>query len=438
MSDNSNWTRWVLQTARNWKDLKFVIQETGIAHIDHEHKRMTDYMIELNKILFKLEKRFSPELYDTQKRMMQSFYQYTATHCHNEEKFIKAYNIPGIELQEREHKRLLSVMKDIIFQFETGRVVSAFRQRIKLLELVVTHINSVDNRVFDFKNISGNILEVVTWDEINTFIRLIHVPEIDKQHKILTEMIINLLQTLSIESDSDLIQLSKEEELKGVIEFSKIHFKTETDIITAFHIEDLSVQMNQHDQFIEFLEEELDKLISGKPIDLSDTRERLLLWWIKHINIFDYRTFRKNDWTKSILVNATKPADVSWLIARTGIEEVDRDHFHFLDILFENVEIFERVDELTDTQRIEGLNNLFRYAKDHFEREELIMKKKDVLDREQHIIEHRSILASLQHFSSLNNDGKIELSKAFKRKILSLWILHINDTDTATFGVSYE
>lgn len=438
MDRDKNWTRWVLQTANNWKDMKFIIQETGIAHIDHEHKRMTDYMIELNKLLFELEKSFTPELYDSQKKMMKSFYEYTAKHCANEEKFIQTYNIPGIENQQKEHRKLLTLMKEIIFQFDTGRVTSAFRLRIKLLILVVDHINNVDNKVFGFKNISNNILEVVTWDEINTFIRLIHVPIIDYQHKILTEMIINLLQTLSIDSDSELIQTSKEEELKGVINFSIEHFETETSIIEKYNIESISVQNKQHHLFVEFLNKTLESFKAGKDFDLQDLKERLLLWWIKHINIFDYRTFRRNDWIKPILINSTKPDDVTWLIAKMGIEQVDTDHLKFIDILFDNVEIFEHSSEVSVSAREEGLNKLYVYAKNHFEREEIIMEQKDVLDREQHMMEHRSILKTLERFAELNLTGKVDLSKAFKRKILNLWINHINDTDTATFGVSYD
>ncbi len=438
MEADKNWTRWVLQTAKTWEDMKFVIHETGIAHIDHEHKRMTDYMVEINKLLFELEKSFCVEVFDTQRRMMTSFYQYTATHCKNEEIFIKKYNIDGLELQQKEHKKLLSLMNEIIFQFETGRVTSAFRHRIKLLSLVVNHINTIDNKVFKYSNISQKIILADNWDDINTFIRLIHVPLIDKQHKKLTEMIIMLIKKLNETTKSRIITIEEIKFLEDVIAYSELHFRTEEAIIKKYNIPGKDIQEEQHTIFIQFLNEKLNDLKNKNIEGIEDMKERLLLWWIQHINIFDYKTFRQNDWLKKVLIESRKVEDVSWLIPRMGIESVDSDHKHFIDILFENVDIFDHSNSSNKEKRIQALNELYIYAKNHFEREETIMQTKNVLDREQHKFEHISILNSLKQFNKLNLNGKVDLSSAFKRKILKLWISHINDTDTATFGVHYD
>lgn len=435
MEPDKNWIKWVLQTAQTWEDMRYVIKETGVAHIDHEHKRMTDYMVEINRLLFELEDNFCVELLEMQRKMMYSFYNYTAKHCSGEEKFIKKYNIPGLELQQREHKKLLSLMKDIIYKFETGRVTSAFRHRRKLLNLVVNHINKVDNKVFNFENISKHIIQISNWSEINTFIRNIHVPLIDKQHKVLTEMIMKLISLINNEKNSVNEIISY---LEKLTDYSIHHFKTEISIIQSFHIPEIDIQKKQHTLFINFLNQKRDELKSSSVESLSELKERLLLWWIKHINIFDYQTFRKTDWLKPVLIKAESPDDVNWLIAKMGIKEVDKDHTHFLDILFKNLDIFEHTDKVPKSRRIAGLAELHDYAVEHFQREEKIMSEKNVLDREQHILEHKSILKSLNRFVILNNSDKVDLSSAFKRKILSLWITHINDTDTGTFGVSYE
>lgn len=438
MIGGKSWTRWILQTANTWEDMKFVIKETGIAMIDHEHKRMMDYIVEINKLLFQLEKNFNVEVFEQQRKMMNSFFRYTAQHCTNEEKFIRKYDIPGFDLQRREHRKLLSVMKEIIYQFETGRVTSAFRHRIKLLQLVVSHINNVDNSVFKFSNITGNIMHMVSWSDIHSFIRLLHIPVLDKQHKVLTEMIISFIQLLEAFGTVPGAESEILDTFESIVDFSKIHFETELDIIEKYEIPGGDIQNEQHDNFVEFLESSYILIKNNPVMALEQMKKRLLLWWIQHINIFDYRTFRKSDWMTAVLLKAEKPDDVSWLIARTGVKEVDHDHFHFLDILFKNLRLFEQGRSLTRQWRVEGLNELLAYAKEHFEREEGIMIKKDVLDREQHILEHKSIIKSLERFSQLNESDRVDLSSAFKRKILAIWISHINDTDTGTFGVSYD
>lgn len=432
------WTRWVLQSARNWEEMKFVIKETGIAHIDHEHKRMTDFMVEINKLLIKLENNFCLDILEEQRRILNSFYSYTKKHCDGEEEFIKKYNIPGLELQQREHKKLLSIMKEIIFNFNTGRVSSAFRHRVRLLEIVVNHINKVDNKVFNFKNISEKLLQIINWDDINTFIRLIHVPLLDRQHKDLTELIIDLSKLIEKSNSRSYNSEKLKEKLIVVRDFTEIHFNSELDLIQRYNIQDPSIQNEQHEIFINLIIDNIKQINNGETVNLKKLKENLLIWWIQHINIFDYRTFRKSNWIKPILMESKKPEDVSWLIAKVGIQEVDDDHRHFLDILFENLDIFDTNKKVSPEKREEGINNLFLYAKQHFDREEKIMETLGVLDREQHIIEHNSIIESLTSLAKLNSNKKIELSSIFKHRILSIWISHINDTDTGTFGVSYD
>lgn len=431
------WEKWLLQTADHWQDLNSVVKEVGIAKIDHEHKRMIDYMIEINKLLLKLEDNFTLEDYHEQERLIRSFYNYIQYHCSSEESFITKYNIPGLGTQEREHKKLLKIVEQIIYQFETGRVISAFGHRTELLEEIIKHVNNVDYKIFNIDNISNHIINAHNWKDINEFIRFVHIPIIDQQHRILTEMIIRELTYLKRYRDNKEKELRKDT-LYEVLEFAKLHFKTEEGIIKNHIKKEYNKQHKEHNEFIEFIEKSNEGIISGDISAIENVERELLLWWVKHININDYNTFRKNLWIEPILEKAQKKEEVMWLFTKLGIEQVDNDHIHFINILFKNLKVFNDAESSTTEEKNRAIIELYNYAKDHFSREEGIMLERNVMDKDQHFLEHRYILEQLKDFIKLNKSNQVEFSNAFKQKILYKWIMHINDTDTGTFGVNYD
>lgn len=430
-----------MQTARTWDDISPIIKETGIAPVDHDHRRLTEYTLELNDLLLEMEQDFNLELISQQRQLLDQFILYTHEHFAREENFIKKYNIPGLERQEQEHKRILKMLDEIIFEFKTGRISSAFRLRLQLLNWVINHVNTTDYEVFDFINICEAIIKVDNWKDIRGFIRKVHVPTIDREHKELTEAIMEVGQSIrAFQSGKtergDLIL----EKLKKAIKLTSLHFSHEIEIIRKYQIEGKDIQKEQHKGFLAYLVGQKDILEQKRYDKLGELERELLFWWIQHINIYDYTTFMKTEWISNVFALSDSPEEVFWLINPTGIDSVDRDHQIFVEMLF-NLKFlsFGPESEAADRKEtIEEMKTLINYARTHFRSEETIMAENNMESLERHRKEHNRIIGSLnEHLYALEND-LIDLSGQLRSMLLQWWIDHTNGFDYDTFGAVYE
>ena len=321
---NEHWQRWVMQTARSWDDIAPIIKETGIAPVDHDHRQLAEYTLELNELLLDMENNFSLDNIKEQRALIDRFFEYMQTHFNREEGLIKKFNIPGLKQQQREHQKILKMIENIIFEFKTGRISSAFKVRLQLLDWLVNHVNSTDYETFDFLNICESILVVDNWDDISEFIRKVHVPPIDIEHKVLTESIMKTGRAIRNFQDNS---ISDGNVIFGYLEIvlskAKSHFENEIEIITKFNISGEDIQHEQHNQFLSYIEGQIEILKNGRFDKLYELERELLFWWVKHINIHDYGTFVKANWFENVFSVSTCPEDVVWLINHTGIKKID-------------------------------------------------------------------------------------------------------------------
>ena len=83
----------------------------------------------------------------------------------------------------------------------------------------------------------------------------------------------------------------------------------------------------------------------------------------------------------------------------TGIEEIDSQHRHFLDLV-------QAAEDLSKNPASEAARTLLleisRYAQCHFTYEETMMTVYDYPDRDQHVDQHAAILTALKR--SIEND----------------------------------
>lgn len=440
MSDR-HWERWIMQTARTWEDLAPVIKETGISGVDKDHRVLAEYILELNELLMKLDKEFSLEIVEEQRELFNKFQLYTRVHFHREESFLEKYKLPGIQKQRDEHKKILKMLEKIIFDFNTGRISSAFKLRIQLLDWIVDHINNTDFVVFDFVNICESLLELESWNDISGFIRNIHVPPLDRDHKYLTESIIKLGQKIRFLLNNEGAETDKLLTLfDETLVITEKHFNREENIIRKFRIPEGDVQNQQHNKFVNYLKTQREIIGDGDRSKLPELEQELLFWWIQHINVYDYKTFRKTDWIGNVFTMANMAEDVLWLINKTGIEQIDNDHWNFIELLFELKYIIDPEVDQTNKQEecLEEMKRVIEYARGHFLREEAIMENRHSKDLENHKKEHDKILTILEeHYKGIET-GMINLSVQLREKLMNWWIDHTNGVDYETFGAEYD
>ena len=51
LEGGDTWVRWIMQTATRFEDIAMILQETGIEIIDHDHRRIAEYVIEMNTLV---------------------------------------------------------------------------------------------------------------------------------------------------------------------------------------------------------------------------------------------------------------------------------------------------------------------------------------------------------------------------------------------------
>lgn len=439
--DERRWTRWVMQTARDWEDIQDIVEQTGVSMVDHDHKRLAQYILELNNLMIELDRSLSMELVERQQQLLRQILSYTAAHFSREEHLIKKYSIPGLEEQKREHRKILSMIKEQLYQFRTGRISTGHKLRLHLLDWVIRHINDTDNRIFSLENMVEALLTMKNWDDLKGFIRSVHIPSIDHQHRLLTESIVELskkIQSYQSIGSPEMIQtitLALEDSLR----ITREHFDHEMHLIQHYPIPDEELQKSQHDNFILMLENQLQDLADGDYKGLDSLHKNLLIWWIRHINIYDYRTFRCNNWAEKVLLQADDPEDIYWLISHTGIEQVDQDHRNFVVLLFQCRNLYQAKGGMPPMdEALSELKELKAYAMGHFKREEVIIARDFPSELPHHHEEHLNILAQLDQQVTLVEQGVVDYSPQFRKKLLGLWVGHTNGTDLDTFGVSYD
>ena len=82
-------------------------------------------------------------------------------------------------------------------------------------------------------------------------------------------------------------------------------------------------------------------------------------------------------------------------IFETGIEEVDNQHQHLLDVINHLDELYNSGREVSESEINEALEQLFSYTDYHFESEERIMREIRYSDQDKHKHQHQDLIARL-------------------------------------------
>lgn len=144
-------------------------------------------------------------------------------------------------------------------------------------------------------------------------------------------------------------------------------------------------------------------------------------------------------WVAWEIQTSRKWSDVEDILKYTNIDFIDHDHQLLVEYalklnrVLDQSEIHLSMDLIHVTKDL--LDDLFNYAKEHFEREEDFMKFYQLPEFENHKNEHELILVVLSEALENFKSGRIKLSKKLKTQVMDWLINHINVTDHAYFDI---
>jgi hemerythrin-like metal-binding protein len=140
-----------------------------------------------------------------------------------------------------------------------------------------------------------------------------------------------------------------------------------------------------------------------------------------------------NRWIAWRMHTARRWEDLKDLMYLTKIDFIDHDHKILLNYAMKLNQLMLKLDKdyslsLLDEVK-ELLIELYKYAEEHFTREEVFMSRNDLPNSDKHIMEHNRILEILKSAIEDFNKGKLNISHQLKKDIMTWLIHHINDFD---------
>jgi hemerythrin-like metal-binding protein len=113
----------------------------------------------------------------------------------------------------------------------------------------------------------------------------IGVKEVDDQHKELVAMITKLQSSLS--SGGSSVEII--EALKFLVNYTKLHFATEEDVMRRIGYDEFENHQNIHKRLVGQVGEILINLKKGKSVDIYEMIDFLTNWLINHIRDEDQK-----------------------------------------------------------------------------------------------------------------------------------------------------
>ncbi|WP_272699469.1 bacteriohemerythrin [Desulfovibrio sp. Fe33] len=432
--NKSKWGKYVIQTASRWEDIEDVVRATGIERIDHDHQRLLEYILAMEESpRADTGRRSTSRLIENQKLTFERFLNTLKRHYETEEAFMSRYALPGREEQLSHHESFLAGSEAIIEDFNSG--VLSFYQEMKgeVLPHLIEHINGIDSKTFALDNFLPALMRARSWADISEIIKSTGVPFVDEEHQILTQLIIDLNTYLS-ETDFEADTQGKKEKTlemtEGIQDFTKNHFAHEIDFLKRYAIP-TDTQDSPHAFFTGEMDRILGRMRRGDFSSMKEVVEFLLSWWVKHINGRDYLDFHFSRLAAPIFKQAETSDDFTWLIRKTGVDQIDSEHAQMINMLME-MPAQKRQDEKSFDPR-KALGDLLEFVNLHFAHEEKIMRDMDIRELEIHREAHRRISANIGDGMTHAVLGKALVSPSLCKRLMNWWVSHTNGMDYETF-----
>lgn len=143
------WTRWVLQSARMWEDVSDIVQVIGIHAVDDDHRKFTQYALDLNLIIQALNNRdTSFENLHRGEEIFQQLLDYAEIHFNREERIMREMKSPMMTQHLEQHGMFMGMIEAHYNDFKRGRLQMVSGLKLSILDWWVNHINVVDYETF--------------------------------------------------------------------------------------------------------------------------------------------------------------------------------------------------------------------------------------------------------------------------------------------------
>lgn len=143
------WTRWVLQSARIWGDVSGIVQKIGIHAVDEDHRKFTQYALDLNLIIQALSNRdVSFENLHRGEEIFEKLLDYADIHFNRERRIMSKMESPLMARHLEQHGIFLGMIEEHYSEFKRGRLQMVSGLKLSILDWWVNHINGIDYETF--------------------------------------------------------------------------------------------------------------------------------------------------------------------------------------------------------------------------------------------------------------------------------------------------
>lgn len=215
---------------------------------------------------------------------------------------------------------------------------------------------------------------------------LIGIPQIDKEHEYLFELVNKVYEALS-SSEEDHLLIAKNILVK-LHNYAKTHFVHEEEYMESIHDPELAMQKKEHTAFIEKI---------NTLTDTADMNEQVLQEILSFLTRWLYRHILSSDMMIGKSVFATKANPFAFTQNfHTGIPIIDTEHKQLFAIIAKTNDVI-RAELLHDKyDEIMGiLTQLREYTEMHFADEEAYMESISYPDLEAQKIAHSTFVEKL-------------------------------------------
>ena len=438
----TNWTQWIMETAYRWEDLSDVIKLTGIDIVDDDHKVLTEYAIEFNRLFdFTETGGFDLDFINALEKLFAQLFSFTREHFSREQEIIKNFGIPGLKGQINQHERILGMLQEYMDEIQTGKLNIALKFKSTFMDWLADHINRIDYNTFRLDKIGPIVLsKAKSWDDAKDLVRSVGFLQIDEDHRQLVEYALEFNKL--IEENDQITSVEQKDHtltiLNKILSYVKEHFAREETLIERHQLKGLDLQREEHQKISIKFKSYINDLEQDRAVSLQQLKTDILQWWVYHINEIDYDSFKADNWIINILSEAREWNDVADLVIRTDVESVDNQHRIQTEFILEMTESLEKFASKKPLQEefdwiVAQSEKIYQFAEKHFEHEERLLQAFNPPNMAIHVTEHMALLDKIQEYIDNVKSGRVLISLKLKTLFADWWINHINHTDYQSF-----